>query len=385
MALSRRSPARRRIALLALLVVLIGAAVVLWPRDTAEAPAAQGGATLTDVKGRTMRVGAAKRIAIDDSRYLVALGLIHPDPVSLLAAWPNDVNRLGPETYQQFLKQAPGLAQLPKIASSAQPFDTEALLAAKPDVALLSLESGVTDAQIAQVEAAGIPVVVLDFFTDPFANLEKSMTLLGRLTGREAAARDFVRFRAERLARIAARVRSLPADQRPPVFLEAHAGMSQDCCSAPGQGSIGQAIAFVGGHNIGADVIKQASGKLNPEYIISRNPAVYIATGGPHLKKAGGFVLGADVSEEQARASLAKVAARPAIAGLSAVRDGRAYGFSHQLINSPLDVVAVEAFARWIHPELFADLDPAAMLAALNRRSAAPYTGTLWVALKPSR
>ncbi|HWJ70567.1 MAG TPA: ABC transporter substrate-binding protein [Sphingobium sp.] len=365
-----------------LLVLLALGAASYWRASPERLPEA-GGTQLVDVRGRAVTIqGPVHRIAIDDSRYLVALGLIHPDPVALLAAWPQDVNRLGPETYQQILRKSPQLADLPKIASSAGAFDMEALLAARPDLALLSLESGITDTQIAQIEGAGIPVVIVDFFVKPFENLEKSLALLGRLTGRQAQAEAFLAFRAERMTAIANRIAALPKDDRPTVFLEAHAGMSGDCCNSPGRGNIGDYIDFVGGHNIGSDIISQSFGKLNLEYVISRDPYVYIATGGPHLEKTGGLVLGAGYDEARARASLAKVAGRKGISGLSAIRAGRVHGFSHQLINSPLDIVAIETFAKWVHPETFGDLDPGATLTEINQRFLAlPYDGVYWVDL----
>jgi iron complex transport system substrate-binding protein len=217
----------------------------------------------------------------------------------------------------------------------------------------------------------------------PFENLEKSLTILGKLTGREQQAKDFIAFRAERMQQIADRVAKLPKDDRPTVFLEAHAGMSKDCCNSPGRGNIGDYIGFVGGHNIGSDVISQSFGKLNLEYVISRDPYVYIATGGPHLEKPGGLVLGAGYDEARARASLAKVASRPGIAGLTAVKAGRAHGFSHQLINSPLDIVAIETFAKWVHPDAFKDIDPKATLTQINSRFlSVPYEGVYWVDLR---
>lgn len=370
-----------RVILLLLFGALLAGGYFRRGAPAADAPAAAG--DLKDVRGRPVKVkGPVHRIAIDDSRYLVALGLIHPDPVSLLSAWPQDVNRLGPDTYKQLLAKSPGLAALPKIASSAAAFDVESLLAAKPDVALLSLESGVTDAQLAQIEAAGIPVVIVDFFVKPFDNLERSLTILGRITGREQQAKDFLAFRAAHMKRIAEGVAALPKDDRPTVFVEAHAGMTPDCCNSPGRGNVGDYIDFVGGHNIGSDVIDKSFGKLNLEYVISRDPHVYIATGGPHLAKAGGFVLGAGYSADQARASLAKIAARKGISGLTAVKQGRAHGFSHQLINSPLDIVAIETFATWIHPDGFRDVDPAATLAEINSRFlSVPYEGVYWVSL----
>lgn len=348
-------------------------------------PAAKEAATggLTDLRGRALSIKLpVKTLSIDDGRYLIGLALIHPDPVSVLAAWSGDVNRISPEMYAAFVQKFPALATLPKTPSSAADFDVEAVLTAGPDVAVVSLGSGPTDAQVSQLEAAGVSVAFIDFFTHPFDNQAKSLSLLGKLVGREKQAADYNAFRAERLKRIADKVATIPQDKRPTVFLEAHAGNSPDCCNSPGKGNVGDYITFVGGRNIGADVLTAASGKLNLEYVIDRDPTVYIATGGPHLKKAGGFVVGPQFTPDEARASLRKVASRKGIANLTAIGAGRVHGLSHQLINSPIDIVATEVMAKWIHPELFADLDPRATLDEINTRFlAVPYRGDYWVDL----
>lgn len=341
-------------------------------------------ASLVDLRGRTVTVpDRVQKISIDDGRYLIALALIDPDPVRVLAAWPKDVNRIGQKTYDQLVQKFPALQSLRQVASSAGSFDVESVLAAAPDVAVVSLGSGPTDAQIAQLQGAGIPVVFIDFFTNPFKNQEPSLRILGRLTDGEARANEFIAFREQHLRTISQRVAKIAPSARPTVLLEAHAGMSSDCCNSPGRGNVGDYIDFVGGHNIGADVLKGTFGKLSLEYIISRDPAVYIATGGAHLEKSGGLVLGVGYSAERARASLQSIARRQGIAQLTAVKTGRAYGLAHQLINSPIDIVAIEAIAKWVHPELFEDLDPANTLAEINRRFlAVPYGGANWIDLK---
>ncbi|WP_337185627.1 ABC transporter substrate-binding protein [Phenylobacterium sp.] len=340
-------------------------------------------APLTDLRDRPLKIALpAGKLSIDDGRYLIALALIHPDPVSLLAAWSGDVNRISPEMYAAFVEKSPQFTTLPKTPSSAADFNVETVLAAQPKVAVVSLGSGPTDAQVAQLEAAGVTVAFIDFFTHPFENQARSLNLLGRLTGREAQADAYNAFRAGKLKVIADRVAAIPEDQRPTVFLEAHAGNGPDCCNSPGQGNVGDYIAFVGGRNIGAEVLKTAFGKISLEYVIQKDPAVYIATGGPHLAKAGGYVVGPQFSAAQSQASLARVTARRGIASLGAVRGGRVHGLSHQLINSPIDIVAVEALARWIHPELFSDLDPRATLDTINSRFlAVPYRGDYWTDL----
>lgn len=340
---------------------------------------------VTDLRGRTVSVpDTINTIAIDDGRFLLALALIDPDPVSRIAAWPNDINRLGDAFYQRMADMFPAMKQLPIVSSSAESFDMESMLAADPDVAVVSLSRGPNDAQVAMLEASGIPVVFIDFFIDPFKHQRPSLELLARLTGNEQQAHDYLALRDEHLAYISKRLDAHQGEPKPKVFMEAHAGITQDCCFSPGNGGVGDYIEFIGGHNIGADVLTRASGKLNLEYIIASDPDVYIATGGPALAKTDGLVLGGDYTEREAQTALTKVASRQGIAELSAVSNGRVHGLAHQLLNSPLDIIAVEVLAKWVHPQLFADLEPAATLDLINEHFlAVPYIGTGWVDLPP--
>jgi iron complex transport system substrate-binding protein len=139
-------------------------------------------------------------------------------------------------------------------------------------------------------------VAFIDFFTHPFENAGPSLEILGRLIGREDEADAFVAFRRERLERIAGRLAAHRGLAKPEVFLEVHAGMSDECCSVPGRGNIGNYVAALGGHNIAADLLPGAYGKLNLEQVVAADPAIYIATGGPHLESAGGLVIG--ISQE---------------------------------------------------------------------------------------
>jgi len=341
---------------------------------------------LKDLRDRPLAVTPPiGKLSIDDSRFLIALSLIHPDPVSLLAAWAGDVNRLSPEIYAAYLEKSPALATLPKTPSSAAAFNVEAVLGAQPQVALVSLDSGPTDAQAAQLEQADVRVAYIDFFQHPFENQSRSLSLLGTLIGREEQAEAYNAFRAAKLKVISDRVAGLKDEQKPTVFLEAHAGNGPDCCNSVGAGNIGDYLTFVGARNIGAEVLKQPSGKLNLEFVVERDPDIYIATGGPHLEKTGGFVVGPKYDAGTSRASLRRVADRRGLSTLKAVREGKVHGLSHQLINSPIDIVATEVLAKWIQPELFADLDPRATLNTINERFlAVPYRGDYWTDLVPA-
>ena len=339
---------------------------------------------VTDVAGREVRLEEpAKRILIDDGRYLIALSLIHPDPVSVLSAWPKDIHRIGPDTYKRYVEKFPAIENLKQTSSSAGNFSVEQVLAAEPDLAIFSLQAQPSEAEIDQIERAGIPVAIIDFFNHPLENSEKSFRLLGAVTGREEQAEAFIKLRSDRIEMIKER---LAADKvaRPKVMLEPHAARTEECCASPGKGNIGDYIALAGGENIGADVIQGITGVLNLEYVIEADPDVYIATGGPHMEGTQGLLIGPGYDEATVRSTLERVVARPGISGLKAVRKGRAYGLAHQLLNSPLDILTIETLASWIRPDLFGDIRPEETMKLLNEQFlAVPLVDINWIALKP--
>ncbi|MEK9509874.1 ABC transporter substrate-binding protein [Gemmatimonadota bacterium Y43] len=338
------------------------------------------GVEVTDIRGRRVALPAGEaRIAIDDARYLVALSLLLDDPTTPLVGWPHDGHRIGGDLYDRYEARFPRLPTLGRVSSSAEAFSLEQMLAAGPRVAVFSLGRGPSDAQVAQLERAGVVSVFVDFFIDPLANVDRSLEILGAVVGRDRRAAEIVAFRAERRAAIESAVGAAGL-ARPDVFLEPHAGMSEECCNSPGRGNVGVYIEFAGGRNIGADILPGAVGRLSLEYVLERDPDVYVGTGGPHLAGTAGLVMGDGYGADTARESLERIAARDGIRLLSAVRNGRVHGLSHQLLNSPLDVVALELLARWLHPEALGHLDPGATLRQLNTRFlAVPLDGTFWV------
>jgi iron complex transport system substrate-binding protein len=73
----------------------------------------------------------------------------------------------------------------------------------------------------------------------------------------------------------------------------------------------------------------------------------------------------------------------PVLANLSGVREGRVHGLWNFFNAVPLNILAAEAFAHWLRPDLFADIDPDQSLKEINARFAAvPFNGAYWISLK---
>ncbi|WP_439495695.1 ABC transporter substrate-binding protein [Bosea sp. (in: a-proteobacteria)] len=361
-------------------VIVVALVAVAWLGLATVASAES--VTVTDVLGRSVSLPApARRIVLAQGRQLNALGFIHPDPVSILAGWGADQKRQSPDTYARYRARFPTIEAVPTVGDGATPegFSFEQAVALAPDLVILSrslagARRGPGDL-VERFESAGIPVAVVDFFLSPLSDTVPSLRALGRLLGRSDEAERFIAFYEQHLRRVASRVQGA---QRPNVFIHAHAG-GFACCMTPGKGTFNDFITAAGGRNIAAALLPGETGQISLEQLIGSDPDVYIATGGTHLARNGGLVLGLGVDRQVASDSFARLRTVPGLAELTALRQGRAFGLWHLFNDTPLHVVAIERIAKWLHPERFADIDPAATLVEAARFSAIPLDGTLWI------
>jgi iron complex transport system substrate-binding protein len=350
---------------------------------------------VTDVTGRSVTLPqAAERIVLAQARHLPVLALLHPDPVSILVGWSDEFRTSFSNDYQDYLKVFPAIADVAVIGRhTADTFSLEKTLALRPDlVVLTSSFAGIMPGQdpdtsplIRNFQAAGVPVIVVDFFVNPLENTVPSLRALSSAIGRQEQGEALIQFYQERMQRIADRIATLDETSKPPVLVHAHAGTT-DCCNSPGTGTFNDMISYAGGHNIGSDAIKNATGRLSLEYISSRNPSVYVATGtGAKQRMGSGLTIGSGATLADAQASLQRVINANRLNGLSAARTGNAHGIWHAFNDSPLHVIFIEALASWIHPELFHDVSPQASLNEVNARFlTVPMKGVYMVDLSAS-
>ncbi|MBX2922569.1 MAG: ABC transporter substrate-binding protein [Chitinophagaceae bacterium] len=338
---------------------------------------------VTDVLGRTVTLShPAKKILLGEGRDIITLNILESRPGDLIAAWPDDFKKM--KEYKDYLQQFPELAKIPVVGSNAGSFSAEKAIASRPDLAVFAVKGhgpGPQSAELLnQLQAAGIPVAFIDFRNNPFKNTIPSIRLLGKLLHREAKAEAFIDFYESRIRHIAS-VISAKKPAIPVVFMDMKAGTLENEFNSPGKDNLNEFIELAGGHNIGADVLPGSLGQLNQEYVISRKPDIYIATG-TDLFRGKGVVLGADIQPAEVISSLNKRLSDPIISTLPAVKQKRIYGLWHLFYASPFNVLAAEAMAKWFHPALFPDIDPDRSLKELNQKFlSVPMTGTYWISL----
>ncbi len=355
------------------------------------APAAER-ITVTDLAGRQVTLTVpVKTMILGEGRFVPTLAILDPsDPSERIVGMMGDFERFDPASFAQYVKAFPRIKDIPQIGhGSAESFSLEKSISVRPDVAIFGLGSGHGPgarhkAILDRLAAAGVPVVVVDFRFEPLINTPKSLELLGRIMGREAEARAFNDFYAAELKRVADGLKGVT--DKPRVFIEIHVGGRDDCCATMNEGMMGRFVEWAGGDNIAKGKVPGAYGLLNPEYLLVAQPDVYMGTAigaaGVKYPKPGRIILGPGTDGRTARASLVQATARRTISGLTAVQSGRAHAIWHNFYNTPLNVAAVQAMAKWIHPNLFTDLNPQKTLETLFEKfQPVPLDGAYWVSL----
>lgn len=124
---------------------------------------------------------------------------------------------------------------------------------------------------------------------------------------------------------------------------------------------------------------------MSLEAVLDDDPDVVIGTGANWAEdkpEATAVPLGYDADPEVVAQKLAALAGRTGFEGMRAVRQGDFHSIYHQFYNSPWRVVALQAFATWLHPDEFADLDPEATFRELHERFLPfDYDGQFWATL----
>lgn len=347
--------------------------------------------TVTDLAGRTVEVREnVQRIILGEGRLLYALALLERDaPVKRVTAWADDMIKNDPDAYRKYKAAFPEIEKLAVLGNVfSTDFSVETAVAIDTDLVIFpttnftkAKEAGTID----KLEKIGVPVVFVDFRDDPVKNVRPSLELMGKILGQEQRAKDYLAFYDAQLQLVSSRLAGITPDKRPLVFIENAAGYAADCCTTYGPFNYGAFVELAGGHNWGSDKFKGYQGKVNPEAIFTTDFDVIVGTAAnwsESVPTSTAVPLGYEATTEKVQPKLAALAARPGWKDMRAVKDKRFFSIYHQFYTSPYNAVAVVALAKLIHPELFADVDPEAILTELHKQFLPiPYSGMFWAKL----
>ena len=208
----------------------------------------------------------------------------------------------------------------------------ESVVALKPDLVILWSQQ---TESIRSLEEKGIPVYGV--FIQRKEDVYKEIEALGKLTGNTKRAEALIRFTKNELARFASRTSAVPNDKRPGVYYMWAQGNLETSC---GESTVNDLIQLAGGRNVCA-ALPQEHLVVNLEKVFSWDPDLILMW---YNEKKGPLDIIQDPQWKQ----------------IKAVRDRRVHEFPEVFwcdLWTLKFLYAVKLTAKWVHPELFRDID----------------------------
>lgn len=241
----------------------------------------------------------------------------------------------------------------------------EKIVASRPDI-VFAYGSSTSQETIRQLENAGIALACLEFYIQSV--IDREIIELGRLYRKEAAARRYLNALTHYKDIIAARTALIPEEKRMRVYYESYTNYKS---VGPGTGG-NEDIELAGCINVMAGS-RQTYPEVSDEWILEQNPDLIVKTSSTTAGRLGRLV----TDDRAARREYERLVSRTGWSGLDAVKNRRLLIISSDLDNS---VTGILAIAKTAYPALFADLDPLAIDAEIQRaffHNDAPQNGVL--------
>ncbi|AGH81513.1 hypothetical protein PCNPT3_07875 [Psychromonas sp. CNPT3] len=341
--------------------------------------------TVTDVAGRTITLDKEpQNIALSTGRVFPLLEIIYQQKAAdHLVAWRDDMRVSAPSMYANYIKDFPQLKDVLSIGKiKSGEFDAERFInmKRKPDLFVIDI-SNIKLAQdkglIKKLDNAGIKVLTIDFRENPLENTVLSVTSLATALGQKQRGENYAKYYQKHIKALADGVASLPKSERnKKVFIERAAGYRDSCCRTFAGGNMGAYIPFLNAINIADKPLKGAiTGQMSIESVITYQPDVYIMQTTGWVDKEGnpkaGIPFGyAPLNTAAIHKATKDIMDRSWLKAVNAYQTKNVYSIYMPFYNSPYNVVAMEYFAKWIHPEQFKDLDPLKTFEEMNLRFA---------------
>jgi iron complex transport system substrate-binding protein len=286
--------------------------------------------TVVDKTGAAVNVTKPvdRIVAIIGTEFICALG--HKDKIVGRAELTTDEEAILPSS----------ILELPVVAETSFEVNLELILEQDPDLVLAS--EGLDDSIRGQLESAGVPVLEE---STTFPRRETFIQILGSILDAEAEADAFLVYEAYYEDIVKERVANLTESEKPTVFFEWY----MPWFSSGKNGSYTEMINTAGGINIAGDD-PQDSMALSPEFVAEADPDMIL--------RMLTFYDGEDLESYQTLS--ADLLNRTALADTTAIATEQVYIIKNTVLvaRRPIGLLYL---AKWFHPDLFADIDPAAI------------------------
>jgi len=234
--------------------------------------------------------------------------------------------------------------------------DFERILSCKPDALLTYTELGPGKDFFEDRMPAGVPVIRLDCIR-PWS-LVTEMNKLGYLIDRTERSTAYEEWHTRWMDEIDRRLATIPDDKKMRVFVDIWSTSFTDRSNERRTAGGGQWYSYGiyatdgGGINVAED-LTNPQGTVDIEWLAQQNPDVIL----------GVSYTGSYDSDDMSGLSTQydELLSHPALQEVPAVKNKRIYILSYRYTNGLTYPAARARVAKWLYPELFADIDPSAI------------------------
>lgn len=315
---------------------------------------------VTDVKGREVTLEKPAERVVLSFYYEDFLAVVGPDALDKVVAlslstWKD----WRPNQFAAYEKALPKLSSIPDVGNTEDStFSVEKVIAAKPDLVILAAWSyDALGEGVKQIEAAGIPVVTLDYNAQTVEKHVLSTEVLGKVMGAEERAAKLADNYKAAMADIDARIKAAgPTTGK--VYVELAQKGAGEVGNSYGDSMWGALIDKLGGVNIAKGQIGNW-GPLSPEYVLAQKPDLIFLAGSEWVNKPQSVQVGFGADPKVTRERMAGYLDRPGWSELPAAQHGGVHAIYHGGARTLSDFVYAQYIAKQLYPDAFKDVHPA--------------------------
>lgn len=217
-----------------------------------------------------------------------------------------------------------------------------------------------------QLQAAGIPIYIVDTTVDLPVNpstmtpaqlyalptpIDFCTTLMQNLVpivGHQAQVTTYVNWAQNYNTLVKNRIAAMPVSDEASVLLEWY--------TYPYETFVTQGVYQAGGYNIAENQTVYAP-VLSPEFVVQQNPTAIIEMISSPTHNINDFIAARDAT-----------LARPELQNVTAIENGNVYVCDFDARSGVLAVIGYLAWAKWLQPSLFPDINPAVVYQQFNEQ-----------------
>jgi iron complex transport system substrate-binding protein len=240
------------------------------------------------------------------------------------------------------------VSEKPVVGSNSYDPNLEVLLEMEPEVIVADSMLSYNTEALEKIATAGLPIIIEE--PSNVSRVKIVTSNFGLIFGKEEKAEEINNYIASYENLVNERVKDLTSSEKPTVYIEWY----QTWQTFTEGSSANEIIVNAGGVNIASEITTTAP-VLSPEYVVEKNPDIIV-------RMISGNLIGNTTGFEATHNELMN---RAGLGEVTAIKEGKVYVYDPIILEGIRYPVGLLYWAKWFHPSLFEDVDPAAVNAEL--------------------